>query len=80
MEIGSTHRYLKRLMPETEIPVIEAAALFLHPEAELELADAPIPALTAKDFKEMLKKRGKNIVPETTLAAIRQALPSESKE
>lgn len=80
VEIGSTHRYLNRLIPETEIPAIEAAALFLHPEAELDVADAPIPALTAKDFKELLKKRGKNIIPETTLSAIRQALPMESKD
>ena len=76
-EADSIKRYLSRILPEgTELPTVKAMLLFLNPKVELELEDAPLPAMLLKDLKDFLREQAKGKpVSAATLDAIREALP-----
>jgi len=60
-------KYLKKQLPDdTEIPEIQAALVFSHPEVDIQVEDAPAPTLTAKKLKDMIRKKAKekHISPE----------------
>ena len=58
-----------------------AALLFVHPQVQLDVDGAPLPALTPKDIKDFLKEESKSKpITATTLDLIRQALPQPNKE
>ncbi len=81
-EIDSARKYLKKVLPEgTEVPPVKAALLFVNPKVDLQLNDAPLPALTPKDLKEFLKAESKKKpIGETTLETIRACLPQPTQE
>jgi hypothetical protein len=81
-EIDSAKRYLKRVLPEgTEIPEVQSVLVFASPKVELDIEEAPIPAFLPKDLKDFLREKGKQkVINETTLAAIRDALPHAERE
>ena len=81
-EIDSTKRYLKRVLPaETEIPPVQSALLFAHPKVELQLNEAPLPALTPKDLKDFLREKSKGKpIGDLTLDLVRKSLPQAERE
>jgi hypothetical protein len=81
-EIKSVTAHLKRLLPEgTQIPQVRSALLFTDPKAEIEVENAPLPAMAPKDLKEFLKARAKeDPMPPLLLEAIRNALPRPEGE
>jgi hypothetical protein len=81
-EIDSAKRYLKRVLPEVkEIPETRAVLLFSNPKVELQVPDAPIPAMTPKDLKDFLREKSKEkTISELMLSSIRAALPQAEKE
>jgi len=81
-EVESAKRYLKRVLPDgTELPPVNAALLFAHPKVQLQVQDAPLPALTPKDLKDFLRGKGKEEpLDETLLETIRGALPAPERE
>jgi hypothetical protein len=81
-EVDSAKRYLTRVLPEgSEIPLISAALLFANPKVELKVEDAPIPAMAPKDLKDFLREKSKEKgISESTLSALRAALPQAEKE
>jgi hypothetical protein len=83
-EINGLKKYLSKLLPDLEIPEINSAAIFSNPTVKLVVNDAPITSLTPKDFKDLLKLRGKeNPLQQSTLKMIQDVFPkpdSESKK
>jgi hypothetical protein len=80
-EINSVNKYLKKVLPDTEFPEISVAAIFSHPSVTLTTKDAPILALTPKEFKELMKQKTKDTpLPQLTLKAIQDVFPSPDAE
>jgi len=80
-EIEVLKKYLKKALPEIEIPEIFSAAIFSNPSAILDLKDAPIPAMTPKDFKEFIKQKSKERpFPQLTLKAVQDVFPKPDSE
>ena len=64
-----------------DAPPINSVLVFYDPRAELEVEDAPIPAMKAKDLKEFLRKYAKeHPCPAAEIKRITAALPEESIE
>jgi hypothetical protein len=81
-EIDSVKRHLTRILPEgTPLPEIRAALLFTDPKVELQVKDAPLPAMKPGELKEFLKRAAKEKpIGELALTAVRNALPKPEKE
>jgi hypothetical protein len=81
-EIDSARRYLKRVLPEgTEIPEVRSALLFANPKVELNVEDAPIPAMLPKDLKDFLREKSKEkAIGDLMLSSLRAALPQPAKD
>jgi hypothetical protein len=76
-EIDSATRYLKKMLPEgAEIPQVRSTLLFAHPTIDLQLNDAPLPALTPKNFKDFMREESKKRpISDLSLESVRIALP-----
>ncbi len=60
-EVDALRRQLAKRLPEDyEIPPVEAALVFSHPEVDIQVEDAPVPTLTAKKLKDYLRKIAKD--------------------
>ncbi|MEW6094568.1 MAG: hypothetical protein AB1531_11465 [Chloroflexota bacterium] len=81
-EIKSVTQHLTRLLPEgTQLPEVRAALLFTDPRAELDVANAPLPAMAPKDLKDFLKAQAKaKPMPSLLLDTVRKALPQPERE
>jgi hypothetical protein len=81
-EVESAKKYLGRVLPAgTEVPNVRAALLFVNPKVELQVNDAPLPAMTPKDLKEFLRDESKSRpIGEMTLDLIRKSLPQPNRE
>jgi hypothetical protein len=53
-------KFLKKKMPDKEIPPVQAALVFTDERATLETDDAPIPTVTSKKLKEFIRKAAKS--------------------
>jgi hypothetical protein len=53
-------KFLKKKMPDKELPPVQAALVFTDERAELETDEAPIPTITAKKLKEFIRKKAKS--------------------
>ena len=75
-------RYFKRrLLEDNQIPEVRSALLFAHPQVDLQVDEAPLPALRPKELKEFMRKKGKEEpLPKLQLEALRQVLPQPQKE
>jgi hypothetical protein len=59
-EIEAVMRFLEDKLTDMEIPPIQAALVFTHPEAEVEADDAPIPTMHALKLKDFIRKTAKS--------------------
>ncbi len=57
-EIHKMKRWLARYLPDVETP-IQAAIVFVNPQAILDVANSPVPALPSKKLKAWLQGLGK---------------------
>ncbi len=74
-EISSLTKFLRKKLPDQELPPIQAALVFTHPEVKVDADNAPAPTLPAKKLKEFLRKVAKeNPLPEAEIDKINQAL------
>lgn len=59
-EIESTKRYLSKILPEgSEVPQIQTVLIFTSPKVDLQVKDAPLPAITPKDLKDFMREKSK---------------------
>lgn len=58
-EVNSLKKYLAKQLDEQEIPEIQAALIFTNEAAEIDAADAPMPALKAKQLKDFIRQKAK---------------------
>jgi len=75
-ERDALQRQLKKLLPENyELPPIEAALIFTHPDVNIQAQDAPSPTLYAKKAKDFFRKISKEKpISEMDLKTIKDAL------
>lgn len=77
-EANALRKYLTKRMDESEIPAINAVLVFTGDPVEIEVADAPVPALKAKQIKDFFRQKAKEKpIGQMQLAAIKAALPEE---
>lgn len=80
-EALSLEKFFKKALPGEEIPAIKVAAIFSNPNVELSTNEAPIPAFTPKDFKELVKENAKNNpMSPKILKTIQEILPRPELE
>ena len=74
-EVHSVEKFLKKKLPDTELPEPRAVLVFTHDRAALEVNDAPVPTVPASKLKETVRKAGKekSITPDK-VKAIQDAL------
>jgi hypothetical protein len=68
-------KYLRKRLPDLELPDIQSTLVFFHPDVNLEVDEAPAPTLFAKKLKDFIRKEAKEkpITPEL-LDLIRETL------
>ena len=75
-EISSIQRFLTKKLNEGEVPEIKAALIFMNDEVELQVEDAPLPAMKIKQLKDFMRQKGKEKpLGPLQLATIKSALP-----
>ena len=75
-EVNSIKKFIQKELPELEQIEILSAVIFSNPTVDLDTENAPIPALTPKDFKELVKKKAKeNPVSASIIKSIQSVLP-----
>lgn len=82
-DIEDLEKFLGKALPEgAEIPEIQAALVFSHPEADIQADDAPYPTLPAKKLKDLIRKtaKEKSISPELVTEIQNVIDPPEDKE
>jgi hypothetical protein len=81
-EIEATRRYLTKILPEgSEIPAIRALLLFTSPKVDLQVVDAPLPAIKPEDLKDFMREKGKEKpIGDLMLEKIRGVLPKPEHE
>ena len=74
-ELDLLQRFFRRQLEGMDVP-LQAALVFYHPAARIEVQGAPFPVLTAKELKDFLRKQAKEKpLPATILAAVQSVLP-----
>ncbi len=58
-DVNSLRKYLTRQLPDLELPPIQSALVFFHPEVLLEADSAPTPTLFSKKLKDFIRKTAK---------------------
>ena len=81
-ETSAVKKYFENKLPEgVEVPEVNAALLFAHPQAEIQVEEAPLPALTPKDLKDFLRGKSKEKpIGSLTLAEVERVLPQPEQE
>jgi hypothetical protein len=75
-EINAMRKLLGKTLNEGELPNVQVVLIFMHEGAELQVEDAPIPALKLKQLKDFMRQRAKEKpISAMQLAAIKSALP-----
>lgn len=59
-EVQSIEKFLKKKLPDTDIPEPKAVLVFTSDHADLETEDAPVPTIIATKLKETIRKVGKD--------------------
>jgi hypothetical protein len=52
-------KYLKKRLPDTEIPPIKTAFLFTNPKVEVQAQNAPIPTMATDKLKDQIRRTAK---------------------
>jgi hypothetical protein len=75
-EIKAVQKFLGKTMPDTEIPDVQAALVFLHEDSEIQVENAPRPALKVEQLKTFMRQKAKERpISPIQLAAVKAALP-----
>ncbi len=76
-DAAAVRRFLKRGLPDgVEPPAIQAALVFANPRLQIQVTEAPVPALAAKDLKDFIRRQAREApLPKAELEAVRRALP-----
>lgn len=78
-EAERLRRHLEKLLPGEELPPIQALAVFTDEQADVQVSEAPIPALPLKKLKEFIRKQAKEApLPKAEVEKIRAVLPKET--
>lgn len=74
--ITEIQQYLKKELPDVELPQVQAAVIFYSDNLTLDVEGAPVPVLMGDKVKDFFRKRSKDttISPEV-IARIQKALP-----
>ncbi len=72
-EVARLQRYLARRLPDTPIEV-EPLVVFLHPNATVDAAATPMPALHVKKLKDWLRTRSRGSLTREARAALGRLL------
>lgn len=79
-EISLTQRFLRQALNGMDVPV-QAALVFYHPAARVDVQGAPFPVLLARDLKDFLRKQAKEkSLASATLEAVRSVLPEAEQK
>src|SRR5215212_1435295 len=77
-EIAKLQKYLAKQMDESQIPPIKPLIVFTNDEVEIDVEDAPIPAMKVKQVKDFIRQRAKEKpIGQLQLAAVKEALPEQ---
>jgi hypothetical protein len=81
-EIEATKRYLTKVLPEgSEIPPIRPLLLFTSPKVDLQVVDAPLPAIKPEALKDFMRDKGKeDPMGDLMLEKLRGVLPKPERE
>jgi hypothetical protein len=60
-EVSSINRFIKKSLPDVEIPEPDVALVFINQKAELEVENAPILTLLLKELKNTIRKSAKEV-------------------
>ncbi|MCL4560107.1 MAG: NERD domain-containing protein [Chloroflexi bacterium] len=72
-------RYLEKSFPEVEFPPIQAALVFTNEKTDIEVENAPVPAISAKKVKEFIRKRSKELqTPAEKIQLLQQSFEKAS--
>ena len=81
-EIESTKRYLSKILPEgSEVPQIQTVLIFTSPKVDLQVKEAPLPAITPKDLKDFMREKSKEKpIVDSRMEKIQDLLPKPEHE
>ena len=76
-EREALQRYLAKNLPDLELPPIQAALVFTHPEVDIQVDGAPAPTIPMKKLKDFVRKTAKaKSISGDTVQIIQDALGS----
>jgi hypothetical protein len=58
-DVNALSKYLDRSFTDLDLPPIQSALVFFHPEVVIEAEDAPAPTLFSKKLKDFIRKTAK---------------------
>jgi hypothetical protein len=58
-EIEALNKFFKKEIPDLDLPEVNAALVFFHPEADVQVEDAPAPTLLSGKLKDFMRKTAK---------------------
>ncbi len=59
-DVERLEKFLRKRLPELELPPVKAMLVFFHPDVVLEVENAPHPTLHSKKLKDFIRKDAKN--------------------
>lgn len=75
-EIIALRKFFAKSLDENEIPNVQAALIFMHDAVDLQVEDAPLPAMKIKQLKDFMRQKAKERpITQMQLAAVKAALP-----
>jgi hypothetical protein len=75
-EINAVKKLLAKTLNDGEIPSVQAALVFMNEAAEIQVEDAPLPALKLKQLKDFFRQKAKEKpIGQMQLAAVKATLP-----
>ncbi len=72
-------KFLKKSLPEADLPPVQPVIVFVNPKASVQVADSPIPAMHVEKLKDFVRRKGKEqSVDLAAIRAVTDLLPEES--
>jgi hypothetical protein len=73
-EVDNLNRFLKKAAPEVQLAP-QAVIVFMSPQAELSVTNAPLTVLHVKQLKDYIRRQAKDAaLPEATMAKLDESL------
>jgi hypothetical protein len=60
-EINAVKKLLAKDFDETEIPNVQTALIFMHEAVDLQVEDAPLPAMKLKQLKDFMRQKAREL-------------------